>query len=315
MEMVNKTLRDAFFDRLYQLAREDEDVVLVVADMSAPSLDKYRKNLPSQFINVGIAEQNAILIASGLALAGKKVYVYAIASFITLRCFEQIRINNSIMGIPITIVGMGTAYSYFTDGPTHHLIEDISAMRSLPGINIYNPVNAMMAEKMADITYGKQCTNYIRLDRESCSSDVYKVDDINDEGIHEIVKGKDYVVASSGIILDSVKAILEKEHNKSLYIGLIDIYKYPINTKLLLSLLANKKKIITVEEHFLPGGLGSAVAEILIDNDVPIKLKRVGISHAESYKHSYQYGGRDVIRKSAGIDDESIENTITNFFK
>ena len=102
--------RDAFWDRIFELASENKDIILVSADMGAPSLDKFRKDLPAQFVNVGIAEQNAITLAAGLAMTGKKVFTYAIAPFITLRCIEQIRVECCIMGLPLTMVGVGVGF-------------------------------------------------------------------------------------------------------------------------------------------------------------------------------------------------------------
>ena len=131
------TQRDAFWDEIYRLAKIDRDIVVISADMGAPSLDKFRTDLPGQFVNTGIAEQNAILIASGLAKEGKKVFVYAIASFLTLNCIEKIRVQNGMMNIPINLVGVGAGFSYPDSGPTHHLIEDIAIMRSIPNITTY----------------------------------------------------------------------------------------------------------------------------------------------------------------------------------
>ncbi len=108
--------REAYWSRVRELMKEDQDIVLVVADQGAPAFDLIRKEFPGRFIYTGIAEQNSILIASGLAMEGKKVMVHAIASFIIMRCYEQIRISNSVMGIPLTIVGIGAGFSYDDSG-------------------------------------------------------------------------------------------------------------------------------------------------------------------------------------------------------
>ena len=309
---ASTTLRDAFFDRLYDRAREDHDIVLVVADMAAPSLDKFRRDLPDQFVNVGIAEQNAILIASGLALGGKKVFVYAISPFITLRCLEQIRVNNAIMGIPINIVGMGTGYSYCNDGPTHHLIEDISIMRSLPRVHIYNPIGPGQAAQMVDLFLDSRETNYIRLDKDIYPEVAYPIPGGNDPGMAQVREGGGFCILSTGPILHKILPLLEKY--SSLDIALVDLYKFPINEQALIPLIQGKKRLITVEEHFLPGGMGSAVAEILADNQLFIPLKRMGIPLGQEYKASYQYGGRERIQRFNGIDGPSIEKNINSFF-
>ena len=126
--MKKITMRDTFWNRVYELAKEDKDVIVVAADMGAPALDKFRTDLTNQFVNAGIAEQNAMLISTGLALAGKKVFVYAIAPFITMRCYEQIRNYPAGMDLPVTVVGVGAGFSYEDSGPTHHSIEDITIL-------------------------------------------------------------------------------------------------------------------------------------------------------------------------------------------
>ena len=147
--MGDRTQRDAFWSRVYEAAREDRDIVVITADMGAPALDAFRSDLPAQFINVGIAEQNAVSVGTGLALAGKKVFVYAIAPFITLRCLEQIRVGQGIMGIPLTLVGVGAGFGYEESGPTHHLVEDIAVMRAIPGLTVHSVSDAVMAAEIA----------------------------------------------------------------------------------------------------------------------------------------------------------------------
>ena len=127
-------MRDALFNRLYEIAKNDKDVVIVSADMGAPALDRFRRDLSNQFINTGIAEQNTILVSAGLTLGNKKVFAYAIAPFITLRCYEQIKIELAAMNIPVTLIGVGAGFSYDDSGPTHHTLEDLSIMRVLPNI-------------------------------------------------------------------------------------------------------------------------------------------------------------------------------------
>jgi transketolase len=304
------TQRNAFFDKLYEVAKNNQDVVIVVADMSAPSLDKFRKEMPSQFINVGIAEQNAIVIGSGLALAGKKVFVYAIAPFITLRCLDQIRVSNSIMNIPITIIGMGTGLSYDSDGPTHHLIEDISILRSLPNIKINNLTDNVMAATIAEKLCDIDTTNYVRLDKDF-TSDVYDVDFDFSKGISKFYDEKENIIISTGPIFHTINKII---NDNSLNVGLIDIFQIPINESVLIDMLKDAKKIITIEEHFLPGGLGSAVCEILNDNKINIFVKRLGLDIKAGYKNCYKYGGREIIRSYSGLDSKSIYKTIVEYF-
>ncbi len=152
-----KSQRDSFFDALYEL--NDDRVWVISADCGAPALDRWRKT--DRFINVGIAEQNMVNIAIGLALSGKRPYCYAITPFLTGRAFDQIR-QACMMNLPITFVGIGAGYSYDDSGPTHHGIDDIGIMRVLPNMRILQVVTTSDAELLAEV-YAKPI--YIRLDR------------------------------------------------------------------------------------------------------------------------------------------------------
>lgn len=313
--MSNISQRDAFWNKVYEIAKEDKNVVVITADMGAPSLDKYKKDLSSQFVNVGIAEQNAIDLAAGLSLTGKKVITYAIAPFITLRCLEQIRVQNAIMNIPITIVGVGAGFGYPDSGPTHHILEDIAIMRAMPNIIITNITDSTMAYAFGEISYNMKKTNYIRLDRQSYS-DIYskKKHDFT-KGLALLKEGKEFYLISTGSMTHTALAIANKLEKKKIKVGVVDVYTFPIKEKLFINTIKGAKKLISLEEHFLPGGLGSAVCEILNDYNMLIPVKRIGLTTDKGYKYCYKYGGREIIRKYYGIDDTSIEKKIMEFLR
>jgi len=306
----NISQRDAFWDKVYELAKADRNVVIVTADMGAPSLDKFRRDISSQFINVGIAEQNAITLASGLALSGKKVYVYAISPFITIRCLEQIRVENAIMKIPITIVGVGVGFGYEDSGPTHHLIEDIAMMRSMPCITINTMTDSTMSSSFAEITYKSATTNYIRLYRQTLPN-LYASNHDFSNGLATLKESRDYYILSTGSMTHLALDVVNKLEKEGLNVGVIDVYTVPINHALLIETIKNAKKIICLEEGFLPGGFGSAVCEILFDNNVLIPTKRMGLPVDKGY--CYKYGGLDVIRAYYGVDKESVEKKVKEF--
>jgi transketolase len=131
--------RDAIFEELYDIAVNDSNVMLISADTGAMKFADFEKNIPNQFFNVGIAEQNAMTIAAGLTHVGKKVFVFGISNFVALRCFEQVRIDVCGMKCPVVILGMGAGYTYAQDGLTHHMTEDIGAINTLPGMTIWSP--------------------------------------------------------------------------------------------------------------------------------------------------------------------------------
>lgn len=302
-----KTQRDTFWDTLFELAKKDRDIIVISADMGAPSLDKFRTELPHQFINTGIAEQNTILVGSGLAKEGKKVFVYAIASFLTLNCVEKIRVQNAMMNIPLNIVGVGAGFSYPDSGPTHHLLEDIAVMRSMPNIDTLSITDATMAQAVAE-NYGSYTnTKYIRLERQPLGEIYNETKDISfEDGMTEIFKGEDTLVIANGVMLLKAHKLIKENKLKC---GLLDIYQIPINSKKLVEVASQYKRIVTIEETFLPGGFGSAVLESLNDHELSIPVKRIGIPIEKGF--CYEYGGRDEILKYYGITEESILADIT----
>ena len=272
--------RDAFFTRIYEMMKHDKDILIVVADMSTPVFDKVREDFPHRFFNVGISEQQAILLASGLAKEGKKVFVYAISTFMIMRCYEQIRVSQGVMKFPITIVGVGSGYSYDDSGPTHHMLEDISIMRVLPHMTIHSISDNVMARRVAEESVEMNTPNYVRFDRH-IRPDIYKDDDDFSFGYNVLEEGTDGYFISTGIMTDM--AIQHYDGR----LGIIDLHTIPCHESSLSEIIQDKK-VITLEEHFLPGGLGSYVLEIISDNDLNTKVRRIGLKQA----YIYRYGGR-----------------------
>jgi len=188
--------RDIFIDTIYEYAKKDKDVYFMSADLGAKALDRFRQDLPQQFIHSGISEQNMIDVAAGLAQCGKKVYVYAMTPFITFRCYEQIKVVFGAMDLPVTIVGVGSGYSYDDAGPTHYAIEDISCMRVIPNIEILNPSDEKSVIEAANLSYNKPKFRYLRLDRKYLP-EVYTTSNPLD-GISEIECGDKIAILTNG---------------------------------------------------------------------------------------------------------------------
>lgn len=304
------TQRDAFFDKLYKIAKNDRDVILICADMGAPSLDKFRRDLGSQFINIGIAEQNMITVASGLALSGKKVFTYAIMPFVTLRCYEQIKVDMCAMDIPVTLIGVGAGFSYDDSGPTHHATEDIAIMRVLPNITILNVTDNIMASACADIAYNYTTPLYVRLDRAPLP-EIYRTSENFSNGISCLRSGKDVCIVATGNMVHNALEIADKLREHSIDAAVVDLYRLkPVNSESLLNYLKQSTMVVTLEEHLINGGLGSIVAEVIVDNDVNIPLRRLAIPD----KYCYTYGGRDTIQKTIGLDTEEVGKRILKLF-
>lgn len=304
--MKNISMRDAFFVRLYELARKDKNVILISADMGAPSLDKFRRDLASQFINVGIAEENMVVVATGLALSGKKVFIYAIMPFVTSRCFEMLKVNLSLMNISVTAIAVGAGFSYDDSGPTHHCTEDIAIMRVLPNMTIFSPSDSIMAAEFAEIAYRTKGPSYVRLDREILTPIHKKSDDFS-LGLASLRKGEKVAIISTGNMVHTALKVCDRLAGYSVDASVIDLYRIkPTNQKLLLEKIKSVETVVTLEEHLICGGIGSIVAEVFADNRITIPLKRFGIKD----RYYYAYGGRKNIQSICGLDTGNITKGI-----
>lgn len=301
-----QTQRDAFWDQLYLEAKNDRDLIIVSADMGAPSLDKFRRDYPHQFINTGIAEQNAILVGAGLAKEGKRVFIYAIASFLTLNCVEKIRVQCGMMKIPLNLVGVGAGFSYPDSGPTHHLIEDLSVMRSIPHMNILSMADSTMAKDFASRYREFNSPNYIRLERQARPT-IYSGTIDWELGFNLLKEEGKTVVVTTGMMTHMAKTVLEKH----LQVAHLDLYRFPVNEAKLSDILTKYQNIITLEEHVLAGGLGSYILEIMADHGLTKNVTRLGIDGRQGY--CYQYGGREELWNYCGIGEANLEMAIRKY--
>jgi transketolase len=306
VEEMMVSMRDAFLSELYSIARDDHDVILISADFGAPTLDQFRSHLASQFLNVGIAEQGMISLAAGLALAGKKVFCYAILPFITLRCLEQIKVDLCSMNLPVTLIGVGAGYAYDDSGPTHHGLEDIGIMRSLPNMTIFNASSNNMARNLAHFTYKTTGPTYIRLDREQGELPVL-IQELR-TGQAWIRMGDDLNIISTGYMVSRACEVAHELAKSGIAASVIDLYRLKpveLDEEIL------KRPVVTLEEHFLSGGIGSIVAEVMADNNIKQPLKRFGVPDGYSFK----YGGREQLHRECGLDVETITTEIIKWLK
>ncbi len=311
MKISNVQMRDAFISKLYSVAKNNPSILFVSNDQGAISLDRFRADLPKQFINAGVSEQNIISVAAGLALGGKKVFVYSIASFITLRCYEQIKLDLCAMNLPITILGVGASYSYSVDGPSHHATEDIAIMRALSNMQIYSPSDSYMAALLVDISLNSKSPMYIRLDRDKLP--VLSDENLNfHSGFSVLEDGDDVCIISTGVMVHIAVEIAEELRKHSIQTKVIDVYRLkPLNSKGIIKAIRRIKKIITFEEHTIHGGLGSIIAELLADANLTIPLKRFAITDALLYA----YGARSNLHRERGLDKNSVVKAVLEWWK
>jgi len=303
-------IRDAFFDELYTLAKNDSNVILLTVDLSALSLERFKKDLKDQYINVGVAEQNMVGIAAGLALGGKNVFIYGLASFVTSRCFDQIKINVSYMNLPVKIIGSGPGFVYASDGTTHNSTQDIAIMRSLPNMVIYSPCDSVTMSNVAKMAYSSHNPVYIRIDKGTFPQLYSESHDIS-QGLSLLKKGNDVLIITTGIMVHQAFKISDQLNLVNIDAGIVDIYRLkPINERLLLSFIDQVNTVITLEEHSIIGGIGSIVCEVVADNQRSVRIKRFAVADHYSERH----GNREWLHSYYGLDVDSVCSKIREFY-
>jgi len=309
MMLEKKTMRDCFIEGLCQRMEQNKSIFFLCADFGSPKLDKLRDKFPDRFINVGIAEQNLINVATGLALEGFTVYAYAIAPFLIMRAYEQIRINLSLHAqlkeININLVGVGAGLSYDVSGPTHHCLEDITIMRALPNMEVISPSDWVLAEKFIDYSIRVKKPKYLRFDGKPLpriygDSEPVKIEN----GFHEFKKGVEICFVSTGIMTHKALNACDMLSKQNINVGVIDVFLLkPINSDTLYAVLKKYKALVVLEEAFInKGGLDSLILGILNSKGSKIKVKNMGFG--DSYV--FDIGSRDYLHKLNNLDEESI---------
>ena len=306
-------MRAGFIRTLIDLAREDESVFLLVGDVGYSLVEPFAQEFPRRFINIGIAEQNMIGIATGLAMSGKIVFAYSLANFPTFRCVEQIRNDVCYHEVNVKIIASGAGLTYGALGITHHVTEDLAIMRALPNMTVIapaDPVEAALATRAA-AEWAGPC--YLRLAK------------TGDPMIHEAppdfqigkaitVRNGDGItlIASGGILFNTIQAArqLGQEGIEARVLSMHTVK--PLDTEAVLAAAQETSAIITIEEHNIIGGLGSAVAEVLAESDMShITFRRMGI------KDSFcsQVGSQAYLCKCYSLSVEDITHSAVHLLK
>ena len=301
-------MRGSMIRALVELADNNKDVVLITGDLGFGLFEDFAKQFPNQFINIGIAEQNMIGVASGLALEGKVVFVYSIGNFPTLRCLEQIRNDACYHMLNINIICMGAGFSYGALGMSHHATEDIAIMRALPGTTVISPSTEDEAY-FATINIAKhKSVCYLRLDKSKVQNSQGLGTDF-EIGKGNILKdGTDYtIIACGGITEEALSAAydLDKDNISCKVVSMHTIK--PIDSILIQECINNSKGLVTLEEGNITGGMGSAVLEACLElGNFPPRMKMLGI------KDDYVsvVGSQEYLRKSIGISKKFIVDLI-----
>ncbi len=295
--------RKAFTDKLLELAKNDKSIIALASDSrGSVTLDEFSKTLPAQFVEIGIAEQNAVGVAAGMALSGKKAFVCGPACFYSSRCFEQVKVDVAYTKTNVKVIGVSGGVSYGALGSTHHSLHDIAALRSLPDLTIILPCDIFQTTRMTEELASFSGPTYVRMGRGVVPS-IYESENAPFEigKANTILNGEDITLIACGETVYhaySAGLILQKQ---GISVRVIDMHTLkPLDNEVIINAIDETKAIVTIEEHSIYGGLGAAVAEIVVQHR-PLPMKIIGFPDENAV-----HGSSKELFRHYGITAENI---------
>ena len=307
-------MRQTCLNMVYELAKQDPRVVFVGSDLGIGTLKQFKAEMPDRYYMEGVSEQNIIGIAAGLAMEGKVVYFNTIGTFITRRCFEQVVIDLCLHRVPVRLISSGGGMVYAPLGPTHLAIEDIAIFRAVPNMTIVAPADANEMRRLMPQTLNHPGPIYIRLGK---GGDPIATPDDQQFVIgktYTLREGKDALIVTTGIMLktslDAAAALAQQGISATvLHVPTVK----PLDADAILSCAAKVPVIVTIEEHTLPGGLGSAVAEVVAEAGFSPgkRFKRMGIPDV----FPDRYGSQASLMERYGLTAIILAGTVEQLHK
>ena len=301
-------MRNAFLDQLFELARKDSRIVFITGDLGFSVVERYMEELPDQFVNAGVAEQNMTGIAAGMALCGKVVFTYSIANFPTLRCLEHIRNDVCYHDANVKIVSVGGGFAYGSMGTTHHATEDLGVMRMLPNMVVIAPGDPIEAKAATRAVVEREGPCYLRLGK--AGEPV-----LHDEPLAfeigraiRVREGSDVALLSTGGMLQTALHVAERLAPQGIGARVLSVHTLkPVDEESILQAALETRAIVTIEEHSIVGGLGSAVAEVLAETDRGHPpFERIGVPP----RFSPRTGTQEFLLRENGLDVDSVVGTV-----
>ncbi len=301
-------MRTAYLETLYDLAVKDTRVYALISDNGAIVYDKYRQDLSRQYLNLGISEANMIGMAAGMASCGKIPFAYTIGAFLAYRAYEFIRNDVCLQRQNVKIVGTGAGEVYSTLGPTHHSTEDLGGLRSLPNLTILCPASPMEVKKATIAAYKHEGPVYLRLGTNK-EPEVYEEDYSFEIGKAVTLKeGRDITLIGTGSILKDIMDLAAQLQSERINARVINMHTIkPVDREVIIKAVDETGRIITVEDHNVIGGIGSAVAEVIAEYGKPVEFKRIGLSDFSS-----GYGNYEQVKINNGLGKDKILSLIKN---
>lgn len=270
-------MRSAFMDAIMASCKDRDDVFIISGDAGLGVFDRFKEQFPGRFLNLGVAEQNTISFAAGMALAGHKSYVYNIIPFVLYRCYEQVRNDICYQRLPVTLVGIGSGITYAPQGMTHYAVEDLGIAQTLPNLTVFSPSDPIEARRAAEYSLSAPGPVYARLAKkgEPC---IHKTEQIDITVPQCVKEGETVAVIFHGSISTEVllaEKILKQQGMRPQLISLPMVQ--PLPEEKLFEMLEGFEYVFSVEEHFLGTGLGSTIGKAYLRRRPEWKFFSLGI--------------------------------------
>ena len=309
--MSGQEVRDIYVEGLIELAEKDERIILLEADlMTAAKTVSFKNRFPDRLINVGVAEANMIGVAAGLSAMGKIPFTHTFTPFATRRCFDQIFISIAYSGLNVKMMGSDPGVSAELNGGTHMSFEDVGIMRNIPEMVIYEPVDGNQLKKALPQILEHKGPVYLRMIRKY-SENVINEDIAFKLGMAStLVEGSDATIFASGLMVrNSLEATAELKE-EGIKVRLVNMHTIkPIDQEAVRKAARETGAIVTAENHNIINGLGSAVAEILVEND-PVPMKRIGVKD-----HFGEVGTKEFLMEKYGMTARDIAKAVREVIK
>ena len=307
---AGRELRDCVVETLQELMKDDDKITALEADLGGASgFTKIKKTNPERFIQCGIAEANMMGVAAGLSLTGFKPFTHTFAPFATRRVFDQLFLSGAYAGNTINVYGSDPGFSVASNGGTHTAWEDVALIREIPGAVICDPADDVKMEWIIKEFLKMEGIHYVRSNRKAVRN-VYKKGSSFKIGQGNILKeGKDILIIAAGQLVSEALDCAEELEKEGYSVEVIDMFTIkPLDEKLLIKEAKGKSKIVTIENHSIYGGLGSAVSEVIAENGISVPVKRIGVKEKFG-----QVGTAEFLQEEFGLTAKQIKETICQF--
>lgn len=296
-------MRTAFLQTLLELAREDERIVLLTGDLGFSVMEPFMEELPKQFVNAGVAEQNMTGLAVGMALSGKIAFTYSIANFPTLRCLEHIRNDVCYHEANVKIVAVGGGFAYGVSGASHHATEELGVMRMMPGMTVVAPADPVEARAATRAIVAHPGPCYIRLGKAGEPEVHTGPIDFQLGKALQVRDGRDLTLISTGSMLKTAVDVARRLEEKGVTARVLSMHTLkPLDDEAVLAAARETGAVVTLEQHSVIGGLGSAVAEVLAEAPVKVRFQRIGLPSA----FAPRVGSQAYLEEQHGLTEEPV---------